>query len=136
MGLGFSRDKKELLQNVLSIQSIFRKGLIVDTDVRQDNSIMRQIVKSEIQSPDTLLRNVEKLALQIHQQYIDTTTAQYEEKKAKNELDDKTREKFESLTDLYTSFIYYINELFELELHGEITINEFLHLIHNNTPHP
>ena len=99
MGLGFSRDKKELLQNVLSIQSIFRKGLIVDTDVRQDNSIMRQIVKSEIQSPDTLLRNVEKLALQIHQQYIDTTTTQYEEKKANGELDERTREKFENLTD-------------------------------------
>ena len=32
---------------------------------------------------------------------------------------------FESLKDLYTSFIYYINELFELELHGKITINEF-----------
>ena len=99
MGLGFSEDKEELLKNVLSIPSIFRKGLLVFTDVKQDNNIMREIVKSEIQAPNTLLRNVEKLALQIHQQYIDTTTAQYEDKKAKGELDDKTREKFENLTD-------------------------------------
>ena len=86
MGLGFSDDKEELLKNVLSIPSIFRKGLMVFTDVRQDNNIMREIVKSEIQAPNTLLRNVEKLALQIHQQYIDTTTAQYEEKRLKMSL--------------------------------------------------
>ena len=99
IGLGFSEDKERLLKNVLSIPSIFKKGLNVSTDVRQDNNIMREIVKTEIQAPNTLLRNVEKLALQIHQQYIDTTTAQYEEKKAKGELDDITREKYENLGD-------------------------------------
>jgi hypothetical protein len=99
MGLGFSEDKEELLKNVLSIDSIFKKGLTIFTDVQQDNNIMREIVRSEIQAPNTLLRNVENLALQIHQQYIDTTTTQYEEKKAKGELDDKTREKYENLTD-------------------------------------
>ena len=99
IGLGFSEDKEELLKNVLSIRSIFSRGLSVVTHVQQDNNIMREIVKSEIQAPNTLLRNVEKLALQIHQQYIDTTTAQYNEKKAKGELDDKTKEKYENLTD-------------------------------------
>lgn len=97
MGLGFSEDKEELLKNVLSIPSVFRRGLLVFTDVQHDNSIMREIVKSEIQPPSTLLRNVEKLALQIHQQYIDTTTAQYEEKLANGELDDMTKEKYEGL---------------------------------------
>ena len=99
IGLGFSEDKEELLKNVLSIRSVFRRGLLIFTDVRKDSNIMREIVKSEIQPPNTLLRNVEKLALQIHQQYIDTTTSQYEEKKANGELDDKTREKYEGLTD-------------------------------------
>lgn len=99
MGLGFSEDKEELLKRVLSIPSIFRRGLLIFTDVQQDNSILREIVKSEIQAPDTLLRNVEKLAFQIHQQYIDTTTAQYNEKKDKGELDDITKEKYENLTD-------------------------------------
>lgn len=32
---------------------------------------------------------------------------------------------FESLKDLYTSFKYYLNELFSLNLQGEITVNEF-----------
>lgn len=99
MGLGFSEDKEELLKRVLSIPSIFRRGLLIFTDVQQDNNILREIVKSEIQAPDTLLRNVEKLAFQIHQQYIDTTTAQYNEKKDKGELDDITKEKYENLTD-------------------------------------
>ena len=99
IGLGFSEDKKEVLHSVLSIPSIFKKGLVVSTDVRQDNSIMREIIRTEIQAPNVLLRNVEKLALQIHQQYIDTTTAQYEEKKANGNLDDKTKEKYEGLTD-------------------------------------
>lgn len=99
MGLGFSEDKEELLKHVLSIPSIFERGFSIFTDVQQDNNILREIVKSEIQAPNTLLRNVENLAFQIHQQYIDTTTAQYEEKKAKGELDDQTKEKYENLTD-------------------------------------
>ena len=99
MGLGFSEDKEELLKNVLSIPSIFRRGLLIYTDVQHENSIMREIIKSEIQAPDTLLRNVEKLALQVHQQYIDTTVSQYKEKLANGELDDITKENYESLTE-------------------------------------
>ena len=99
MGLGFSEDKEELLKNVLSIPSIFERGLLVFTKLDHDNSIMREIVKAEKKAPDTLIRNVEKLALQIHQQYIDTTTAQYEEKLANGTLDENTKEKYEGLTD-------------------------------------
>jgi hypothetical protein len=99
IGLGFSEDKEELLKNVLSVSSVFRRNFSIYTDVDHHNNIMREIVKSEIQAPDTLLRNVEKLAFQIHQQYIDTTTTQYEEKKASDELDDDTKEKYENLTD-------------------------------------
>ena len=32
---------------------------------------------------------------------------------------------WESLNDVYTSFKYYLNELFELELQGKITVNQF-----------
>lgn len=99
MGLGFSEDKEELLKNVLSIPSIFERGLLVFTKVEHDSNIMREIVKAEIQAPNTLLRNVEKMALQIHQQYIETTTNQYEEKLANGTLDEKTKEKYEGLTD-------------------------------------
>lgn len=97
IGLGFSEDKEELLKKVLSVPSIFRRGLTVFTEVKQDN-VLREIVKSEIQAPDTLLRNVEKLALQIHQQYIDTTVSQYEEKLANGEkIDDDLAEKYNNL---------------------------------------
>ena len=99
IGLGFSEDKEELLKNVLSIPSVFRRGLMVFTDVKHDSEIMRKIVKSEIQPPNTLLRNVENLAIHIHQQYVDTTKAQYEEKLANGELDDATKEKYENLVD-------------------------------------
>lgn len=98
MGLGFSEDKEELLKHVLSIPSIFQRGLLIFADVKNDANILREIVKSEIQSPDTLLRNVEKLALQIHQQYIETTTIQFEEKKAKGELTDEDIEEFKQKT--------------------------------------
>ena len=99
MGLGFSEDKEELLKNVLSIPSIFKRGLMVFTDVKHDDSIMREIVKSEIQAPSTLLRNVERLAIQINQQYMDTTKSQYEKKKASGELDDALKEKYENLKE-------------------------------------
>lgn len=98
LGLGFSEDKEELLKHVLSISSIFKR-FSVCTDVRQDSNIMREIFKEEILAPSILLRNVEKIALQIHQQYIDTTTDLYEEKKANGELDDVTREKYENLKE-------------------------------------
>jgi len=99
MGLGFSKDKEELLKNVLSISTIFERTFSIFTKIEHDNNIMREIFKSEIQTPDTLIRNVEKLAIQIHNQYIETTTKQYEEKLAKGELDDETKEKYEGLTD-------------------------------------
>ena len=98
LGLGFSEDKEELLKHVLSISSIFKR-FSVCTDVRQDSNIMREIFKEEILAPSILLRNIEKIALQIHQQYIDTTTMLYEEKKANGELDDVTREKYENLKE-------------------------------------
>ena len=87
MGLGFSEDKQELINHILSIQSIFDRNFLIYTDVQKDDSIMREIVKSEIPAPSTLLRNVEKLALEIHKQYIETTTKVFNEKKANGEVD-------------------------------------------------
>jgi hypothetical protein len=98
IGLGFSEDKQELLNNVLSIPSIFERNFLIYTDVQQDSSIMREIVKSEIPAPSTLLRNVEKLALQIHQQYIETTRDQYERKKANGEIDEEAQKEYEEKT--------------------------------------
>ena len=98
MGLGFSEDKEEFLKTVLSLRSIFKFGLRIITDVSQDN-IIRENVHSEAQAPDILLRNVETIAIQIHNQYVETTKQQYEEKLALGEeIDDKFMEKYNNLT--------------------------------------
>lgn len=97
IGLGFSEDKEELLKNVLSIRSVFRLGLRIITDVSQDN-IIKESVYGEAEAPDILLRNVENLAIQIHNQYVETTKQQYEEKLAMGEeLDDEFMEKYNNL---------------------------------------
>lgn len=97
IGLGFSEDKEELLKNVLSIRSIFKLGLRIITDVEQDN-ILKEIVHGEIEAPDILLRNVENLAIEIHNQYVNTTQQQYDEKIANGEeIDDDFMEKYNNL---------------------------------------
>ncbi|WP_407375887.1 RyR domain-containing protein [Methanobrevibacter sp.] len=98
MGLGFSEDKQELLKNVLFIPAIFKRGLNVFTEVDQDKNIMREIVKSEINAPSTLLRNVELLAMKIHEQYIETATKQFNEDKKKKKITKKDEQKFKEKT--------------------------------------
>lgn len=97
MGLGFSQSKKDLIKSMLNTEKLFKNDLNVSTDVNQDN-VMREIVKSEVQSPDILSRNVEKLAFQIHNQYIETTKSKYQEKIANGEeIDENFQKKFDEL---------------------------------------
>ena len=97
IGLGFSEDKEDLLREVLKIRSIFKSDITVTTDVKQDN-VMRELVMSEIQAPDTLLRNVEKLALEIHDQYNNTIKNQYQEKIANGEeIDEEFQKKYDGI---------------------------------------
>ena len=97
IGLGFSEDKEELLRNVLSVKSIFKLGLRIIIHMEQED-IIKEYVPLEAQSPDILLRNVESLAIQIHNQYIETTKSQYEEKLAAGEeIDEDFMKKYEGL---------------------------------------
>ncbi|MBQ6219652.1 MAG: hypothetical protein IJJ47_07975 [Methanosphaera sp.] len=99
MGLGFSEDKENFLREVLNITSIFNNNLTITTVVEQDN-VMREIVKAETQSPDILLRNVEKLALAIHnKQYIETVTNDYNKAKENDEMTPELQEKFDNLKE-------------------------------------
>ncbi|MDO5832562.1 MAG: RyR domain-containing protein [Methanobrevibacter sp.] len=99
MGLGFSKDKKEFIYDVLDVESIFRKGLSVITDVKEDveHAVMRDMDILDIQVPSVLLRNVEKLAIEIHEQYVDLVTEEYEYKLARGEVDNKLQNKYDSL---------------------------------------
>ena len=97
IGLGFSEDKLELLKNVLSISSIFELGLRIITDIKQDD-VLREIVYSEAEAPDILLRNVEKLAINIHQQYLNSMEEEYKQRDADNRLDDEFLRKYGDLS--------------------------------------
>ena len=79
MGLGFSEDKEKLLNNVLSIRSAFRFGLRIITDVKQYFTLNERLQDSA-QAPDILLRNVENLAILIHNHYNELIEKQYREK--------------------------------------------------------
>lgn len=98
-GPGFSKDKKEFIYGVLDVESIFRKGLSVITDVNEDveHAVMRDMDIMDIQVPSVLLRNVEKLAIEIHEQYRDLVTEEYEYKLAKGEVDSKLQQKYDGL---------------------------------------
>ena len=98
LGLGFSQDKEKLLNQVLSMHSIFERNFTVYTRLDHENSVLRDIVKSEIQAPSILLRNVESLALKIHEQYIHTATTFFEEKKANGEVTPEDQKDFEEKT--------------------------------------
>ena len=97
IGLGFSEDKLELLKNVLSISSIFELGLRIITDIKQDD-VLREIVYSEAEAPDILLRNVEKLAINIHQHYLNSMEEEYKQRDADNRLDDEFLRKYGDLS--------------------------------------
>ncbi|AWX31711.1 RyR domain-containing protein [Methanosphaera sp. BMS] len=98
MGLGFSEEKEELLRNVLDIKAIFKDDISITTVVEQDN-VMREIMQFEAHSPNILLRNVEKLAVEAHNQYIESVKAEYAEAKAKGEISDNLQAKFDSLCE-------------------------------------
>ena len=95
MGLGFSEDKEKLLYNVLSIRSAFQFGLRIITDVRQ-HFTLNETKPLEVQAPDILLRNVENLAILIHENYNETIEKQYREKLANGEeIDDDFQKKYD-----------------------------------------
>ena len=69
IGLGFSEEKESFLKSLLNIRAIFRK-FDVYTDVQLDpESPMTKVIPSETETPDVLLRNIEKIARKIHENY-------------------------------------------------------------------
>ena len=69
IGLGFSEEKEIFLKSLLNIKAIFRK-FDVYTDVELDlESPMKKVIPSETETPDVLIRNIEKIAEKIHENY-------------------------------------------------------------------
>ena len=96
MGLGFSEDKVKLLYNVLSLNSVFQFGLRIITDVQQ-HFTPAEMNHENSQSPDILLRNVERLAILIHEKYNETIKRQYEEAVKNGTVDDELQEKYDDI---------------------------------------
>lgn len=69
MGLGFSKNKEDFLNNVLSLRGIFRWGLSIKTEVNH-SKVIKDMEREETHSSNVLLRNVEKLAVEVHNDYV------------------------------------------------------------------
>ena len=69
IGLGFSEEKESFLRSLLNINAIFRK-FDVYTDVELDlETPMKKAIPSETETPDVLIRNIERIAEKIHENY-------------------------------------------------------------------
>ena len=99
-GFNHSKYKEEFIRHSLNVETCFLRGIrIFDRySVEKDENNLRDILKSEIQPANTSIRTVEKLANQLHQSYIDSVTAQYEEEKSKGEVNEWTKQRYEWLT--------------------------------------
>ena len=94
MGFGFSKKKDEVIDSILEIQDIFQGKLSIRTKIELDN-IIRGISIAEIQTPNILLRNIEKLARQINSDYNDEMRQKLDEaiKNGNQEEIDNLKEK-------------------------------------------
>ncbi|WP_295609090.1 RyR domain-containing protein [uncultured Methanobrevibacter sp.] len=102
MGLGFSKDKRDFINNVLDIESIFVKGIFVSSDVEPDieEGIMRNIDFEEIQAPDILIKNIEELASKINANYNNRINQDYDEAvKSGEEIDENLEISHNSLVE-------------------------------------
>ena len=94
-GLGFSEEKMKLLNSVLSINSAFQFGLRITTDVKEH--FVTTNIDENIQGPDILLRNVENLAILIHEHYNDTTRKEYNDAVENGEVSEELQKKYDEL---------------------------------------
>lgn len=67
MGLGFEEDKENFIKEVLNVRAIF-EGFTIIPEVDLDN-LQREMLMEDIHAPDVLMRNIEKLAIEINKQY-------------------------------------------------------------------
>lgn len=91
MGLGFEQDKGIFINKVLDINKIFPGNLAILPKVELDD-IQRDIFMSDVKAPDVLLRNIERFANEINEEYNESI--RYQLQRAKEEGDKKNIEKY------------------------------------------
>lgn len=68
MGNKFLTDKEELFDKVLDIESIFKDGICLKTNIEQDN-IMKELIYTEVDSADPLLKLTSNLPRHLYEAY-------------------------------------------------------------------
>ena len=70
LGFGFSKDKVSFLNDVLYVDVLFEKFNVV-TKIELDD-VIKEIERKEVHAPYVIMSNIEKLAIQIHNNYIES----------------------------------------------------------------
>lgn len=95
LGKGFSKDKRELLNKVLSVESVFEYNLRIRTEVKKHFAAGSD--DNDIQGPDFLLRNVENLAVLIHEYYNDTIRKEYQDAVDNGNVSEELQKKYDDI---------------------------------------
>ena len=82
MGLGFEEMKDEFINGVLDVRRVFPAKLSILPIVDLDD-VQRDCLLADVKAPDVLIRNIERLAIEINEQYRNTAN---EEKPHFNDL--------------------------------------------------
>jgi hypothetical protein len=69
MGSSFLTKKKQLIDTILDVESIFKDGLTIKTNIEQDNITMKEITYDEVKAPTLLLSTIDKLPEEIYEFY-------------------------------------------------------------------
>jgi len=72
MGLGFEEMKDEFINSVLDVRMIFPAKLSILPKVDLDD-VQRDSLLADVEAPDVLMRNIERLAIEINEQYRRTS---------------------------------------------------------------
>ncbi len=82
LGFGFSKDKVSFLNDVLYVDVLFEKFNVVTKIELED--VINEIERKEVHAPYVIMSNIEKLAIQVHNNYIES-----EKKKGNVVVDEK-----------------------------------------------
>lgn len=88
LGLGFTEDKKALINKLLDVEAVFENGLNVDIKTDLDSDIqIDDIPVSETETPSILLRNIEEIARASHELYNEIEVAKGNPNEEYDEMD-------------------------------------------------
>ena len=100
LGFNFSKDKENTIRDILNVDALF-EDFKVKTDVEPEmtDKIIKNLEFDETQVPDILIRNLEKLAIEINEEYNRRITLQYNKNKKNGKVDKEIEKSYNALCD-------------------------------------